>query len=69
VSGAEASLETWSPQFSTLSLNDQIVEIYDHVTKLRAEIATLRAEMKEPPTQPPWVQAQNVTRGDMTGQK
>jgi uncharacterized small protein (DUF1192 family) len=41
-------LETWSPQFSTLSLNDQIAEIRDHIMRMRAEIATLRAELKEP---------------------
>lgn len=67
MSTAAASSEMWSPRFSSLSLNDQIVEIYDHVTRLRAEVATLRAELKEP-KEPPWVQAQSVARGDMTGQ-
>jgi cell division protein FtsB len=50
VSGAGSSLETWSPQFSTMSLDDQIAEIRDHVMRLRAEIATLKADLKEVPT-------------------
>jgi hypothetical protein len=59
-------LETWSPQFSTLSLDDQIAEIRDHVMRLRAEIASLRAEISEslePRRDPP----QEGSRGDMTG--
>jgi hypothetical protein len=47
VSGAVSSSETWSPQFSTLSLDEQISEIRDHVMRLRAEVASMRAELRE----------------------
>jgi len=41
--GAAPSFE-WTPNFESLSINDQIVEIHDHITRLIALVATMRAE-------------------------
>jgi hypothetical protein len=53
-----------------LSLDDQVKEIIDHVKRLRAELASHRAEHDREPHG--WTKAENVhaqegSRGDMTG--
>jgi hypothetical protein len=60
----------WPTNFHEMSLDEQLQEIVDHVKRLRAELATHRADHER--EQHGWkeadkVQSQEGSRGDMTG--
>lgn len=65
-----SSAEPWSVNIHTMSQLEVLMEIVDHVKRLRAEVASMRATLDEH-TEQERSEAQDFakSRGDMTGIK